>query len=213
MHFGVERIRTEGFRTFLERARFAAFALGCASLFWQWDLAAADVLFGLGIVASLALWERGLPAFDFAWPQPLLLIFLTIASVATTLADGSPRFLAISLYLVAAALFLASTLRRNPERRRTLETALIVAASVAAITVVAGGMAGRLGWSFLEVFSYDSLRGQGLFKDPNVAGPFVASSYPLVAARCIRFQRHRVVSLVVATAVFGCGVVYTYSRL
>ena len=213
MHFGVERIRSEGFRTFLERARFAAFALGCASLFWQWDVAAADVLFGLGILASIALWEKGLPAFDFAWPQPLLLIFLTIASIATTLADGSPRFLAISLYLAAAALALASTLRRDPARRRILETALIFAASVAAITVLAGGLAGRLGWPFLDVFSYDALRGQGLFKDPNVAGPFVACSYPLVAARCIRFQRHRVVSLVVATAVFGCGALFSYSRL
>src|SRR5437867_4562713 len=133
MHFGVERIRSEGFRTFLERARFAAFALGCASLFWQWDVAAADVLFGLGILASLALWERGLPAFDFAWPQPLLLVVLTISALATTLADGSPRFLAISLYLAVAALALASALRRDPARRHIVETALVVAVCITAI--------------------------------------------------------------------------------
>ena len=214
MSQAVERIRTEGFRTFLERARFAALALGCASLFWQWDVAAADVLFGLAILASFALWEKGLPAFDFAWPQPLLLVLLTITALATTLADGSPRFLVISLYLAAAALALASALRRDPARRQVLETALIVAGCLTAITVFAGGMAVHVGWPFLEIFSWGgTFRGEGLFKDPNVAGPFVACSYPLVAARCSRFKRHRVVSLVFVTALFGCGVLYSYSRL
>src|SRR5437867_3437128 len=149
-----QRIHTDDFRGFVERARFAALALGCASLFWQWDVAAADVLFGLAILASFALWEKGLPAFDFAWPQPLLLLLLTITALATTLADGSPRFLVISLYLAAAALALASALRRDPARRQVLETALIVAGCLTAITVFAGGMAVHVGWPFLEIFSW-----------------------------------------------------------
>src|SRR6267378_7838650 len=109
---------TTRLRPAIERFRSAVFVLGCALLFWQHDGALVDWLFLAGIVASFALWERGLPAFDFVWPQPLLLVALTITSIATTLADGSPRFLAISLYLAAAALAIASSVRRDPARRQ-----------------------------------------------------------------------------------------------
>lgn len=197
----------------IERFRIAAFVVGCGLLFWQYDAAALDWAFLLGIVASAALWERGLPAFDLRWPQPLLLLFLTVTALATVLAGGSPRFFVITLYLAVLALALASALRRAPSQVRSLEAAIVVAGSITAGTVAAGAAATQLGMPFLEVFAYDSLRGQGLFKDPNVAGAFLACSYPLAAARCVRLRQGRLIFLLIATAVFGSGVVFSYSRL
>lgn len=205
-------VRSERARTFFERLRFAAFALGCASLFWQWDLAAADVFFVVGIAASLAIWERGAPLFDLAWPQSLLLMFLSISAVVTTLAAGSARFFEITVYLAVVAFALASALRRDPRRVLVIEAAIIIAGAITAVTVAAGAGAKPLGFPFLQVFAYDYLRGEGLFKDPNVAGAFVACAYPLAAARSIRLRRGRLVFLVVATLVFAAGVIYSYSR-
>jgi O-antigen ligase len=200
-------------KTTLERLRFAALTAGCASLFWQWDLAAADVLFGLGILLSLALWERGEPLFDLAWPQPLLFLFLSISAVVTTLQQReSGHFFLITAYLAVVALALASALRRDPRRIRTVETALIIAGVLAAAMVTAGASAIQLHLSLLEIFAYDSLRGMGLFKDPNVAGAFIACTYPLAAARCLRLVRWRTTFLLIATAVFTSGVLYSYSR-
>jgi O-antigen ligase len=206
------RLRGERERAFLERVRFGAFVLGCASLFWQWDLAAADVFFILGIAASLAMWERGAPLLDLAWPQPLLLLFLSISAVVTTLEAGSVRFFEITAYLAVVACALASALRRDPRRVVVIEAAIVIAGAVTAITVTAGAAAKQLGVPFLQLFAYDYLRGEGLFKDPNVAGAFVACAYPLAAARSLRLGRGRIIFLVVATVVFAAGVIYSYSR-
>ncbi len=209
---GLGVLGTERFKTSLERLRFTAFVLGCASLFWQWDLAAADLFFGVGILASLVLWERGAPLLDLTWPQPLLLLFLSITAVVTTLEAGSTRFFEITAYLAVVALALASALRRDPRRIGTIEAALVVAGTVTAVTVAAGAAATPLGVPFLHAFAYDYLRGEGLFKDPNVAGAFVACTYPLAVARSLRLRRGRLLFLVIATAVFAAGVVFSYSR-
>lgn len=200
-------------RRAVERLRLVAFATGCGFLFWQHDAAAVDWLFAIGIAASAALWQGGLPAFDLARPQPLLLLFLTITALATTLAGGSPRFFAITAYLVLLALALASALRRDPRFARAVEVGVVLAGCVTAVTVSAGAAADELGWPFLEHFAYDALRGKGLFKDPNVAGPFLASTYPLAAAYCIGLRRWRLALLVAATVTFAAGVLFSYSRL
>jgi O-antigen ligase len=199
-------------RIALERIRFGALVLGCAALFWQWDIAATDVFFGIGILLSLALWERGGPLLDLSWPQPLLLLFLTFTAIVSTLVRGSPRFFEITVYLLLAALALASALRRDPRRLYTIEAAVVIAGAITAVTVAAGAAATPLHIAPFQVLAYDFLRGQGLFKDPNVAGAFVACAYPLAAARSLRLRRGRVFFLLVSTAVFGAGAYFSYSR-
>lgn len=199
----------------LERLRFALFVAGCVALFWQWDGAPVDWLFGLAIVVSLAISERGGPDLDIAWPQTLLLMFMTISALVTILAGGETRFFAITAYLALLSLAFASMLKRNPKRMRTIEAAILFAACVAAVLVFAGGLATQLDLPFMSVLAADnpSLRGRGLFKDPNVAGGFLACTYPLAAAYCSRLpKRNAVFFLLLATAVFGIGVLFTYSR-
>ena len=186
--------------------------LGCVSLFWQWDLAAADVLFGAGILLSFAVWALGAPGFDLSWPQPLLLLALLITAVVTTIENGQTRFFEITVYLAVVALALAAALRHDPRRIRTIEAAMALAGIVTAVTVGLGASASHVNVPFLRVFAYDYLRGEGLFKDPNVAGAFVACTYPLAAARSLRFGRSRLLWLGFATTVFAAGVVLSYSR-
>lgn len=196
----------------LERLRFALFVAGCVALFWQWDGAPADWLFGAGIAISAVIWRGGLPALDLDWPQTLLLLFLTTTALATTLAGGLPVFFAITAYMAVLAMALASTLKRDPARIRTIETAVMVAACITSALIFAGGMVAHLNVPLLNVLATDELRARGLFKDSNVAGVFVACSYPLAVAHCIGLRRQRAVFLVLFTAVFAIGVLFTYSR-
>jgi O-antigen ligase len=198
--------------TTLDRLRFALFVAGCVALFWQWDGAPTDWLFGAAILVSAAIWKGGLPAFDLDWPQTLLLLFLTITALATTLAGGLPVFFAITAYMAVLAMALSSTLKRNAARIRTIETAVIVAACVTSALIFAGGMVAHLNVPLLNILATDELRARGLFKDSNVAGVFVACSYPLAVAHCIGLRRQRAVFLVLFTAVFAIGVLFTYSR-
>jgi O-antigen ligase len=205
-------LRSAHARSTLERIRFWAFALGCVSLFWQWDLAAADVLFGAGVVLSFAVWALGAPGFDLDWPQPLLLLALLITALVTTIENGQTRFFEITVYLAVVALALAAALRHDPRRLRTIEAAMVLAGIITAVTVGLGAAASHVNAPFLRVFAYDYLRGEGLFKDPNVAGAFVACTYPLAAARSLRHRRGRLLWLGLATVVFSAGVVFSYSR-
>ena len=201
-------------RHVLERFRFVAFAIGCALLFWQLDASPADGLFALAIVASAALWQRGAPGFDLAPPQPLLFVFLSITALATTLAGGSRAFLAITIYLALACLALAAALKQDPRRLARIELAVAVAACISAVTVCAGAMVWNVGlWPSLHVLAMDPLRGKGLFKDANAAGAFLACSYPIAAAYCLRLHRRRTEALLLVSGLLLAGVIYSYSRL
>jgi len=197
----------------VQRLRFGAVLGGCLLLFWQQDAAPVDWLFGLAIVASALTWRRGSPEFDLAWPQPLLLVFLAAAAAASTLAGGVPRALATEVYLILASLAIASTLRDRPTRVVLIERTIVAAATIAAVLVTLGALAGELGIAALQQFAYDDLRGMGLFKDPNVAGTFIACSYPLAVAVSRQVHRWRAPFLIILTGVLATGVVFSYSRL
>lgn len=161
---------------------------------------------------SFVVWALGAPGFDLDWPQPLLLLALLITALVTTIENGQTRFFEITVYLAVVALALAAALRHDPRRLRTIEAAMVLAAIITAVTVGLGASASHVNVPFLRVFAYDYLRGEGLFKDPNVAGAFVACTYPLAAARWLRGRRGRLLWLGLATVVFGAGVVFSYSR-
>jgi len=198
--------------TTLERLRFALFVAGCVALFWQWDGAPTDWLLGAAILVSAAIWKGGLPAFDLDWPQTLLLLFLTITALATTLAGGLPVFFATTAYMAALTMALSSSLKRDPTRIRKIESAMVVAACLTSAAIFAGGMGAHLDAPLLKVLATDELRARGLFKDSNVAGVFVACSFPLAVAYCIGLRRHRALFLMLFTVVFAIGVIFTYSR-
>jgi len=209
-----QTIAASQFLRSVDAVRTVAFVGGCGLLFWQYDLAPVDWLFGIGIVASILLWLRGRPAFDLAWPQPLLAAFLGVTAVVTAVAGGSSLFLVTTIFLVLGSLALTSVLRGNVRRQQAIEMAIIVGAALTVGTIALGVVARQFGLNFLDFLNRDSLRSQGLFKDPNVAGGFVAIVYPLAAAWAIRRPQHRMrlLLLLLATAVFGFGVILSFSR-
>jgi O-antigen ligase len=84
---------------------------------------------------------------------------------------------------------------------------------LAVVTVSFGWVARHLGWEPYYFMSYDSFRSRGLFKDPNVAGGFLACTYPLVAAFATRRGRWALPLLLLATAGFGSAVAFSFSRM
>jgi hypothetical protein len=193
------------------RLRVGALLLGCALLFWQYDGALVDWFFGAGILAAILLWSRGIRTLDVAWPQVLILAFLGLTGLATLVAGGTLSAFLITAYLIALSLAFAAVLREDLTRIRVVEAGLVVSGCIAALLICLGYASRQLGWQPLEVLSYDAFRGQGLFKDPNVAGGFVACAYPFAAARSSRV-RFGTAFLFAATAVFGAGVIFSFSR-
>ncbi len=199
--------------TLLERARAAAFAVGCAVLFWQYDGAAVDWFFGAIVVMSLALVVRGRSGFELRWPNPLIAVFLAVTVLATIAARGSLIALAITVYLVLASLSFGSILRARPELTRWVRIGLLVAAAMTCLFVVIGWVARHVGFDPLFWLTYDGFRSRGLFKDPNVAGGFLACSYPVAAAYVIRRAKWQLPLLLLITLVTAAGVAMSFSRM
>jgi O-antigen ligase len=197
----------------IEWLRAVAFVAGCAFMFWQYDGAPVDWLFALGIAASVALMFRGGRAFDLSWPNALIVVFIVITILATLLAHGSSVALAITIYLVVAALAFAAAVDDDARLRRLASAAIIVAGLLTVATVGLGWVARHTGWEQFYWLTYDAFRSRGLFKDPNVAGGFLACTYPLAAAFAARRGRLALPLLLVATALFGTGVLLTFSRM
>lgn len=197
----------------VDAVRTVAFIGGCGLLFWQYDLAPVDWLFGIGIVASILLWLRGRQAFDLAWPQPLLAAFLGVTAVVTAVAGGSSRFLVTTIFLVLGSLALTSVLRGNERRRQATEMAIMVGGALTVGTILIGVVSRQFDWAFLDFLNREYLQSQGLFKDPNVAGGFVAIVYPLAAAWAMRRPRYRMRLVLLVTAVFAFGVVFSFSPM
>ncbi|HAF09069.1 MAG TPA: hypothetical protein DCK98_03170 [Chloroflexi bacterium] len=197
----------------VDAVRTVAFIGGCGLLFWQYDLAPVDWLFGIGIVASILLWLRGRQAFDLAWPQPLLAAFLGVTAMVTAVAGGSSRFLVTTIFLVLGSLALTSVLRGNERRRQATEMAIMVGGALTVGTILIEVVSRQFDWAFLDFLNREYLQSQGLFKDPNVAGGFVAIVYPLAAAWAMRRPKYRMRLVLLVTAVFAFGVVFSFSPM
>jgi O-antigen ligase len=199
--------------TRLDWLRTVAFVAGCAFLFWQYDGAPVDWLFVIGIAASVAVTLRGGRGFDLTWPNTLIAIFVVVTVAATFLAQGSAVALAITIYLVLMALALSAVARADERVRRLVGIALTVAGVLTVATVSLGWIARQSGWEQYFFLTYDALRSRGLFKDPNVAGGFLACTYPIAAAFAVRRGAWSLPLVLLATALFGIGVTLTFSRM
>jgi hypothetical protein len=141
-------------------------------------------------------------------------LFVPLSIVSSVNAvDGARalRFEAISLYLILVAVWLTGVFR-DPVVTRRAAKAYVVAAAVSAIVAL---LALQVGFPGSSVFVYSGgQRAQGLFKDPNVFGPFLVPAFALVLEDVIRPRllgwRQR--TLVVLLALLGAGVVFAFSR-
>jgi O-antigen ligase len=141
----------------------------------------------------------------------VLLALNLLSAIAAVDFAAALRFLAITLYLVVFAIWL--TLWLSTADRTRLVVRAYVAGAVASVAITLPAV---FGVPFPGATSLigEGVRAQGLFKDPNVFGPF------LVPAALIALEevlRPRVLGLrrstsVVVLAALTLGVVFAYSR-
>ena len=121
------------------------------------------------------------------------------------------RFFAITLYMVVLAVWLTSYLNTTERTRRVVGAYIAGAAAFALLAVLA---------LFVAYPGHDLLAGesasraQGLFKDPNVFGPFLIPAALILLEESLRprlFGLRRAVS-VALLAVLVLGIVFAYSR-
>jgi O-antigen ligase len=204
-----------------------ALVLGLALASYEAAVAVAFVLFGvvrfepapsdalLAVLAALAVVSgrldlRRVPGLVSA--LLVVLVALNVLSMAAAPELGEAlRYFAITLYLVVLAVWLASYLR-TPARMRLVVSAYVagaVASSVLAVTALFVAYPGH------ELFAGETAsRAQGLFKDPNVFGPFLVPAALIALEESLRPRLLGVRRWVAATllAVLALGIVFAYSR-
>jgi O-antigen ligase len=172
----------------------------------------SDALLGAAIAIAVATGRfdlRRVPGPVLALLGTLLAISLLSAIDAVDLGEAL-RFLLITTYLVAFAIWLATYLT-TPERMRLVIGAYVVGAAASSAAAVAALLVGLPGG---EELLRDGVRAEGLFKDPNVFGPFLVPAALILVEealrpRLLRLRRGVTVSLFF---VVGLGVVVSYSR-
>ncbi len=193
----------------------AAIALGFVLLGTvRVEPAPTDVL--LAVVAAVAV---ATGRFDLRRvPGPILavlvvLLALNVVSMAAAAELGEAlRFFAITLYLVVLAIWLTSYLRTRARMR------LVIGAYVAGAVASAALAVGAL---FVAYPGHELLigeggtRARGLFKDPNVFGPFLIPAALILFEESLRPRRLLGLRRPASVALLGMlmlGVVFAYSR-
>jgi len=142
----------------------------------------------------------------------VLLLALNLLSMTEAVAIGdAARFFVITLYMVVFAVWLTTYLNTTQRMRRVVGAYVVGAATVALLAVLALFVTFP-GHNLLTGES--ATRAQGLFKDPNVFGPFLVPAALILLEEALRprlLGLRRVVS-VALLAVLVLGIVFAYSR-
>jgi hypothetical protein len=186
----------------------AAFALSCVV---RVEPAPTDLL--LITVALVSLLSGRLSVRlppSIAMVLPVLLVVEVLSSVNAVQTGRALSYLSISLYLALTAVWLTGAFTDATIARRSLK-AYVIAATLSALVAVATLELHLPGYSTLV---YADSRAQGLFKDPNVFGPYLVPAAAIVLEeigrpRLLGWPRRR---LFLALAILGAGVIFAYSR-
>jgi O-antigen ligase len=138
--------------------------------------------------------------------------FLALNLVAATAAVDGTRaatYFAITLYLGIFALWLAAYVS-SVRRARLVVVAYLGGAAVSAAVACLALIAPFPG---SEAF-VDGPRAQGLFKDPNVFGPFLVPAFLLLLEETVapRLLRFRLATKLALLSVLAVGIVFSFSR-
>ncbi len=175
--------------------------------------APSDVIFGILILTAIAggrvLTIRVPPAVGIGLVAWCFVSLLSIANAPDI--TRAVRFEAISLYLVAAAMFIGSIASDGPLLRRCMH-AYIWSAIVSALLAI--GSLKVPGFPARTLFLYDPSRAMALFKDPNVFGPYLVLAAAILAEELIRprLLGWRTSRVFVAFCVVVAGNVFAFSR-
>ncbi len=174
--------------------------------------APSDALFGL-VMAVAAVTGRfslkRLPRTARAIVGAFLILNLLSAVDVVDWAVAG-RFFLITLYLGMFSLWLAAYVDR-PERARRLVRAYLFAAVLFAVL---GSLALFVHFPGSTVLVGDGSRAKGLFKDPNVYGPFLVPVALILAEEILnpRLLRMRRMSMLASFLALTLGIVFSYSR-
>jgi O-antigen ligase len=141
----------------------------------------------------------------------LLFAPITVLSLVNANEWGNGvRFEAITLYLLAFAMFLPTMLQRFGVIVPAIKAYVIVAA----FSALAGTLAVKPGFPGSSALLFDSQRAQAFFKDPNVFGPFLVPPLIIVLEDLVRPRllgwSARLSGLV--AIILAVGVLFSYSR-
>jgi O-antigen ligase len=172
----------------------------------------SDALFSIAIAVAVAGGRfdlRRVPGAILALLAVLLALNLLSASNAIDLGEGT-RFMVITAYLVVFAVWLTTYLHTEARMRLVVRSYVIGAAICAA----AGVLALLVPFPDHAHLVRDGARAEGLFKDPNVFGPFLVPAalillQEVLRPRLLRMRRATTGALLV---VVSLGAVLSYSR-
>jgi O-antigen ligase len=192
----------------------AAIALGFLLLgVVRVEPAPSDML--LAVVAAVAVATGRLELRRVPGPMLALLVVLLALNVVSMAAAAelgeALRFFAITLYLVVLAIWLTSYLR-GPTQMRLVIGAYVAGAVASAALAVAALFVAYPGHELLT--GEGATRARGLFKDPNVFGPFLVPAALILLEESLRprllgLRRTASAALLV---VLVLGIVFAYSR-
>jgi O-antigen ligase len=174
--------------------------------------APSDALFGLIMCVAAATGRFGIRRLPrmAVWVVSgfLLLNIFSITEVIDWSSAG--RFFLITLYLGMLSLWLGAYIDR-PSRARRLVRAYLAAAVFSAVLASAALF---LHFPFHTLFIGDGARAKGLFKDPNVYGPFLVPIILILAEELLhpRLLRMRRFFMLVCFLLLVLGVIFSYSR-
>ncbi|MFO1149027.1 MAG: O-antigen ligase domain-containing protein [Alsobacter sp.] len=167
-------------------------------------------------VLALAVFVvTGLRVTREAMPLTVLLVLYNLGGAACLIPwlDEQPSvmFVAISFYLGITAIFFALVPLQDADGRlRAIESGAVVAALVATAAAVLGFFdIGGLGASLTR---YDGSRATGMFKDPNVLGPYLVAPAAFLFYRLMTGTTRRPVLNLLALAFIAFGELLSFSR-
>jgi O-antigen ligase len=150
------------------------------------------------------------------WIVALLLVINLLSMIDVVSASEAIRFLFITVYLAIFALWLTGYVDSPKHARLVVVTWLAVAVVSAVVSVLALKMP-LPGRDFILGSKDNGERASGLFKDPNVFGPFLVPIAVIlleqrIAPRLPRLLRLGALSSWMALVVLCVGVLFSYSR-
>jgi hypothetical protein len=173
--------------------------------------APADLLIGVLIAVAVATWRFDLQRVPLSVTLLVsgFLALNLLASVEVIDAARAVNFFAITLYLGVFALWLAAYVSSVRRARIVVVAYVIAAAASAALACLA---------LFVQFPGSEALvrgpRAEGLFKDPNVFGPFLVPAALVLMEETVapRLLRMRLPVKLALLSVLTLGVLFSFSR-
>ena len=190
----------------------AAVALGILLLAAvRFEPAPADLVFAIAIAVAVAARRFSLRRVPLIVTM-LLSAFLALnmlGSLELTDVGRGVSFFAITLYLAVFGVWLAGYVH-STRRARIVLRAYVVAAVLSALAAVLALFVGFPGHDLLV----RGPRAQGLFKDPNVFGPFLVPAALMLMEEAVspRLLRARRPTKLAALCVLAAGILFSFSR-